>query len=180
MSRVKIFFAGFANFLWNDIVTHIPVRFIRKTFLRMFNRRISRSAVVLMHARILNFWNIDIGDRSVINQYAVLDCRRYKIRIHHDADIGPYTRVWTLGHAPDSPTHETTGGEVVISHHVWIASGVTILPAVTIGEGAVIGSASLVSKNIPPLEVWAGNPARFIRKRVNDLAYTLNYNPYFE
>jgi maltose O-acetyltransferase len=178
--RFKIFVAGFANFLWNDIITHIPVRFVRKGFLRLFNRRISRSAVILMHTRILNFWNVDIGDRSVINQHVLLDCRRYKVRIDHDVDIGPYSRVWTLGHSPDSPTHETAGGEVVISHHVWIASGVTILPSVSIGTGAVIASASVVSKNIPTLEVWAGTPARFIRKRVNDLKYALKYDPYFE
>jgi putative colanic acid biosynthesis acetyltransferase WcaF len=178
--RFKIFVAGFANFIWNDIVTHFPVRFIRKGFLRIFNGRISPSAVILMHARILNFWNVDIGDRSVINQYVLLDCRRYKVRIENDVDIGPYTRVWTLGHSPESPTHDTVGGEVVISHHAWIASGVTILPAVNIGAGAVVGSASLVSKNIPALEIWAGNPARFIRKRENALGYTINYDPYFE
>ncbi|HMJ67969.1 MAG TPA: acyltransferase [Cyclobacteriaceae bacterium] len=178
--RFKIFVAGFANFLWNDLVTHFPVRFVRKGFLRLFNSRISRSAVILMHTRILNFWNVDIGDRAVINQHVLLDCRKYKVRIDHDADIGPYTRVWTLGHSPESATHETVGGDVVISHHVWIASNVTILPAVSIGAGAVIGSASLVSKNIPSGEVWAGNPARFIRKRVNDLKYVLKYDPYFE
>lgn len=178
--RFKIFVAGFANFLWNDVVTHFPVRFIRKGFLRLFNRGISPSAVILMHTRILNFWNVEIGPRSVINQYVLLDCRRYKVRIHHDVDIGPYSRVWTLGHSPNSPSHETLGGEVVIEHHVWIASGATILPAVTIGAGAVIAASSLVSKSIPPLEVWAGNPARFISKRVNELRYSLNYDPYFE
>jgi maltose O-acetyltransferase len=178
--RLKIFVAGFMNFLWNDIVTHIPMRIFRKTFLRMFNRKISKSCVILLHTRIINFWSIVIKERAVINQHVVLDCRRYPITIEHDADIGPYTRIWTLAHLPDSSDHQVAGGPVNISHHVWIASGVTILPSVTIGEGAVVGAASVVSKSIPPLEIWAGTPARFIRRRDNKLAYSLNYNPYFE
>jgi maltose O-acetyltransferase len=180
MTTLKIFAAGFANFLWNDIITHMPFRFARKLFLRLFNRKISGSSVILMHARILNFWNIEIGERVVINQYVLLDCRRHKVIIHHDADLGPYSRVWTLGHNPDSETHETTGGSVIIGHHVWIASGVTILPSVQLGEGAVVAAGSVVTKSIPPMEIWGGSPACLIRRRENTLTYTLKYNPYFE
>ena len=178
--RFKIFIAGLLNFLWNDIVTHIPLRFLRKGFLRMFNRKISRSCVILMHTRILNFWSAQIGERAVINQYVLLDCRRYPVIIDHDADIGPYTRIWTLGHSPDSPTHETAGGPVTISHHVWIASGVVVLPNVSIGEGAVVGASSVVTRSIPPMEIWTGTPAKFMKKRNNPLTYSLNYRPYFE
>jgi maltose O-acetyltransferase len=178
--RFKIFVAGFLNFLWNDMVTHIPVRFLRKGFLRLFNGKISSSCVILLHVRILNFWSVVIRERSVINQYVVLDCRRHAITIDHDVDVGPYTRIWTLGHSPESPTHEVAGGPVKISHHVWIASDVTILPGVTLGEGAVVGAASLVSKNIPSKQIWAGVPAKFVRERNNELTYSLNYNPYFE
>ncbi len=180
MTQLKIFIAGFANYLWNDIVTHIPVRILRKAFLRTFNSKISGSSVILMHARILNFWDVEIGERVVINQYALIDCRRYKVIIHHDADIGPYSRVWTLGHDPDSPEHNTVGGSVTIGHHVWIASGVSVLPSVVLGEGSVIAAGSVVTKSVPPKEIWGGSPARFIRLRENSLEYKLNYHPYFE
>lgn len=39
---------------------------------------------------------------------------------------------------------------------------------VTIGDGAVIGAGSIVTKDVGPYEIWAGNPARFIRKRFDD------------
>jgi putative colanic acid biosynthesis acetyltransferase WcaF len=133
-----------------------------------------------MHTRLLNFWKLEIDERVVINQYCLLDCRRYSIKILHDADIGPYTRIWTLGHKPDSATHELYGGDVVINHHVWIASGVTILPGVVLAEGTVVAAASLVNKNTSPNDIVAGNPAKFIRKRTNDLTYRLNYTPIFE
>jgi acetyltransferase-like isoleucine patch superfamily enzyme len=45
-----------------------------------------------------------------------------------------------------------------------IGSGVTILCGVTIGSGARVGAGAVVTKDIPPLETWAGNPARFLRK----------------
>ena len=45
-----------------------------------------------------------------------------------------------------------------------VGSGATILCGVTIGEGAIVGAVSTVTKSIPAGEVWAGNPARFLRK----------------
>jgi acetyltransferase-like isoleucine patch superfamily enzyme len=45
-----------------------------------------------------------------------------------------------------------------------IGSSVTILCGVTIGKGALVGAGSVVTKDIPPYEIWAGNPAKFLRK----------------
>lgn len=64
--------------------------------------------------------------------------------------------------------HPTTKGDVIIGSDVWIAQNVTILSGVTIGHGAVIGAGAVVSKNIGPYEIWAGNPAVFIKKRFDD------------
>jgi len=180
MTNTKIVAAGFLNFMWNDIITHVPIHFVRKAFLRVFNRRIAASSVVLMHTRILNFWALELGERSVINQYCLLDCRRYPIIIENDSDIGPYCKLWTLGHDPDSETHEVIGGKISIGHHAWIASNVTIMPGVSIGRGAVIGASSLASNDIPPGEIWAGVPAKFKRVRNNPLTYQLQFNPFFE
>ena len=47
---------------------------------------------------------------------------------------------------------------------MFIGSNVTILKGVTIGDEAVVGAGSIVTKDIPAGEIWAGNPARFIRK----------------
>src|SRR5690606_7680343 len=132
---------------------------------------------ILMHVKIWNFWEVKIGDRSVINQYCLLDCRRYKVVISHDADIGPYTRVWTLGHNPDCDHHDVKGADVYIGHHVWIASGVTVLPGVVIGDGTVVASASVVTKSLAGGWVYAGNPVKQVRKRDNSLEYQLNFTP---
>lgn len=58
--------------------------------------------------------------------------------------------------------------KTTIGNDVWIGERVTILSGLTIGDGAVIGGGSVVTKNVGPYEIWAGNPARFIRKRFDD------------
>lgn len=55
-------------------------------------------------------------------------------------------------------------GEVSIKNNVFIGAHTTILKGVTIGENAIVGACSVVTKNIPENEIWAGNPAHFIKK----------------
>lgn len=54
--------------------------------------------------------------------------------------------------------------EVMIQDNVFIGAHSTILKGVTIGENSIIGACSVVTKDIPENEIWAGNPAKFIRK----------------
>ena len=55
-----------------------------------------------------------------------------------------------------------------IGNDVWIGSKCLIKGGVTIGDGAIVGLGSVVTHDIPPYEVWAGNPAKCIRKRFDD------------
>jgi acetyltransferase-like isoleucine patch superfamily enzyme len=64
--------------------------------------------------------------------------------------------------------HPATKGDIVIKNDVWIGNDALILSGVTIGNGSVIGARSVITKNIGDYEVWAGNPARLIRKRFNE------------
>ena len=57
-------------------------------------------------------------------------------------------------------------GPVVIGNNVWIGDKATILPGVTIGDGAVIAVNAVVTKDVPVYSVAAGNPARIIKKNV--------------
>lgn len=58
-------------------------------------------------------------------------------------------------------------GKVHIEEDVFIGCNVVICNAVTIGKGAIVGAGSIVTKDIPPYEVWAGNPARYIKDRAH-------------
>lgn len=56
----------------------------------------------------------------------------------------------------------------VIGNDVWLGARVIVLGGVTISDGAVVGAGSVVTRDIGPYEIWAGNPAKFIRKRFSD------------
>lgn len=56
-------------------------------------------------------------------------------------------------------------GDTVIGHDVWIGYDATIMPGITIGSGAIIASKSVVTKDVPPYSIVAGNPAVIIKQR---------------
>jgi acetyltransferase-like isoleucine patch superfamily enzyme len=64
--------------------------------------------------------------------------------------------------------HPATKGDVIIGNDVWIATNAVIMSGVKIGDGAVIGAYSIVTKDVPPYTIVAGNPAKQIRKRFSD------------
>ena len=104
------------------------------------------------------------------------------LRIGSFCGIGPnVTILLGLEHRPDWVTiypfnrflseyidlkgNPATKGPVVIGNDVWIGMNSFILSGVTIGDGAVIGACSVVTRNVGPYTIVAGNPAKVIRKR---------------
>jgi virginiamycin A acetyltransferase len=69
------------------------------------------------------------------------------------------------GWAEAMPESWPAKGDLVIGNDVWIGYGATLLAGVTVGHGAVIGAKSVVTADVPPFAVVAGNPARVIRFR---------------
>jgi acetyltransferase-like isoleucine patch superfamily enzyme len=57
---------------------------------------------------------------------------------------------------------------ISIGRNVWIGFDCVVLPGVTIGEGSIVGARSVVTEDVPPFTIVAGNPARVIRKLEND------------
>ena len=90
------------------------------------------------------------------------------IEIQDWASIGPGVKI--MAHSGASPYHQQRKifhegpKKVVIGKGAWLATGATILPGVTIGEGAIIAAGAVVSKDVPPLTMFAGNPARMVQK----------------
>lgn len=70
-----------------------------------------------------------------------------------------------LTHFMEPKTGSYSRGKIVLKKNAYIGCNTIICKPVTIGENAIVGAGSIVTKDIPANEVWAGNPARFIRKR---------------
>lgn len=71
----------------------------------------------------------------------------------------------TLSACAPSDMQRIERSKVVVERFATLFAGVKVAPEVTVHEGAIVGMGSVVLKDIPPWEVWAGTPARFIRKR---------------
>ena len=95
------------------------------------------------------------------------------ITIGDEVFIGPKVNLITINHDPDPENRSATYGRpIVIEDKAWIGINSTILPGVRIGYGALVGAGSggqgkagsVVTKDVPPMTVVAGNPAKFIKK----------------
>ncbi|WP_031542747.1 CatB-related O-acetyltransferase [Mesoplasma photuris] len=62
----------------------------------------------------------------------------------------------------------TSRGDTIIGNDVWIGKDATIMPGITIGDGAIIAAKSVVTKNVPPYTVFAGNPAVLKKERFSE------------
>ena len=59
-------------------------------------------------------------------------------------------------------------GDTVIGNDVWLGYEATIMPGVSIGDGAIIAAKSVVTRDVPPYTIYGGNPAQLIRQRFDD------------
>lgn len=86
--------------------------------------------------------------------------------------INDGVKILTASHDVMDPQWRTVAKPIVIEDHVWIATNALILPGVTLGRGAVVAAGAVVVKDVPPLGIVAGNPARLLDKcRVDHLDY---------
>ena len=110
-------------------------------------------------------YNIYWGENSYANyNLTVLDCA--KVVIGDDVLIGPNVNIFTAAH-PISPSQRKLGLEfakyIEIGDGSWIGGATTINPGVKIGKNVVIGSGSVVTKDIPDNTIAVGNPCRVIK-----------------
>lgn len=114
-------------------------------------------------------YNICIGNNFYANyNLIVLDCAR--VIIGDNVLVGPNVCITTAGH----PIHYLSrrkyeyADEVKIGNNVWIGANVVLNPGVKIGDNCVIGSGSVVTKDIPSDTVAVGNPCKVLREITDD------------
>lgn len=115
-----------------------------------------------------------IGDNVGMSQTAIV-CHK-KITLGNNIKIGGGVCIYdTDFHSldfkkraiPELDKKDTVVKEVIIMDNVFIGAHSIILKGVTIGENSIIGAGSVVTKNVPSNEIWAGNPAKFIKNIPN-------------
>lgn len=126
--------------------------------------KLSGSVSIARKCRIDYPWRLSMGDKSSLADGAWAYCLD-NITIGKNCCIGEDVRLLTGTHSVSSPHLDLVTKPITIHDNVWIATAAIVLPGVTIGEGAVIGAGSVVTRDVAPWSVVAGNPAKFIKKR---------------
>lgn len=119
-----------------------------------------------------------VGEKASLTIGNYVGISSTAITCHHQISIGDYVMLGGNTAIYDTNFHSlnaddrknskadrenTRKSPVVIEEHVFVGAHSTILKGVTIGHHSIIGACSVVTKDIPPYQVWAGNPAQFIR-----------------
>ncbi|MCA2375435.1 type B chloramphenicol O-acetyltransferase [Agrobacterium sp. 22-211-1] len=114
------------------------------------------------------------ADRLVIGSFCSIGSGAAFIMAGNQGHRNEWISTFPFFFMPEVPEFEGAengylpAGDTVIGNDVWIGSEAIIMPGIKIGDGAVIGTRALVTKNVEPYTIVGGNPARTIRKRFDD------------
>lgn len=134
----------------------------RETIIRKLIGKIGKKFVIHSPFRCDFGKYITIGENFVGNfNLTILD--EAPVTIGDNVFIGPNVSIYTIIHTFDATERNNglmTAKSVTIGNNVWICGNAVILPGVTIGDGAIVAAASVVTKDVPPGARVAGNPAK--------------------
>jgi len=143
---------------------------LREKLVRKYFGKVGKNIVINKPLYVDYGANVEIGD----NFYANYDCIFLdvcKIKIGNNVMLGPRVCLYTPSHPIDKDIRNTQleyGKPITIGNDCWICGNVIINPGVTIGNNVVIGSGSVVTKDIQDNVIAAGNPCKVIRKITNE------------
>jgi putative colanic acid biosynthesis acetyltransferase WcaF len=157
-------------FAWRTIGAFIfrlmPSRFfrVRNLILRVYGARVARTAFVHPTCRIYSPRTLSVGERSCLS--ARVDCYCVAdVVIGDDVTVSQDAFLCTASHDIDLPDRPLTAAPIRVDRGAWVFARATILPGVTVGEGAVVAACAVVTKDVKPHAVVAGNPAIVVRER---------------
>ncbi len=182
MKTVAYYVLELRLFLYNAFFNKIPSKFLRNNLSRCY-MVLGKHSSIRSNCRILNYFGrrqIVIGRNCIVNPNCLFDGRKGKIIIGNNVSISSDVIIYTLQHKVDCDYFMTEYGNVEIGDNVWIGARSVILAGVKIGRGAVIASNSVVTKDIPPMTMVGGIPAKPIRTRKSRLRYNLVDKHFFQ
>lgn len=152
------------NLCYNYFIAHIPCLFFRMVLLRMGGVKVGSKSVLDMGWHVMGHQQLNIGSHVHINRNCMLDARG-GIIIGNNVSISHNVSFCSGSHDYNTSDFKYVKGEIIVGDNVWIGLNATILKNVHINEGAIIAAGSVVTKNVPSYEIWAGVPAKKIGER---------------
>lgn len=128
---------------------------LRNWILSLYGASISDNIKIFKGVKVRMPKRLAIGEGCSIGPGVLLDSRN-GISIGKSVTLAYESILWTMHHDYEDPMFGVKGGPIKVEDYVWICSRAIILPGVTIGEGAVIGSGAIITKDVPPYAIMGG------------------------
>lgn len=151
-----------------------PMHAYRAFILRCFGAKVGKGVHVYPGVKIWAPWNLVLNDECGIASGVELYSQGI-ITIGYRAIVSQGTYVCTGTHDYTKEGHPLYTLPISIMDRAWVAADCFIHPGVTIGEGAVIGARSVVTKNMPNWMVCAGHPCKPLKERVMEIGSVIGY-----
>ena len=170
-SEYKLGRSHFVWALWHFIGSPIvqsnllPIPRLKAAVLRLFGAKVGLAAHIKPGVKVKFPWYLTIGDYCWIGENAWID-NLAPVAIGSNVCVSQMAYLCTGNHDWTTRNLKLVRRSIVLNSGCWVGARATVCPGVTVGEGAVVAVGAVVSHNIPPYEVWAGNPAHYVRKRV--------------
>lgn len=143
----------------------IPFHFWRAVLLRLFCATIGKNVLIYPSAKIWAPWNLSMADGSCIGPNVDCYCVD-RIELGRNARISQRAFICTAGHDYNLYNLPLITAPIIIECDAWVTAEVYVGPGVTLHTGAVALPRSVVTKDVDPWDVVAGNPAKIVRKRI--------------
>jgi putative colanic acid biosynthesis acetyltransferase WcaF len=136
----------------------------RRLLLRCFGAKLGRAAAFARSTRVFHPWLLEVGDWCAIST-GVTIYNLGPITVGHHTVISQDVYLCAGTHDYTNPTLPLLRPPINVGSGVWIAAGAFICPSVTIGDNALVAARAVVTRDVPPGMIVAGNPARVVKPR---------------
>jgi maltose O-acetyltransferase len=173
------------NYVTNHVVLHVPSFALRHLWYRhALGIQLDRHACVFLGTYVSFFSpganrrnGVRIGRNSYINRRCTLDLRG-GLTIGDNVSVSPEVMFLAGSHDVHDPRFGDMTRPISVEDHAFIGTRAMILPGVTVGRGAVVTAGSIVARDVAPMTIVAGVPARRVGTRNPDAAgYELGWPP---
>ncbi len=155
---------NFIGLFYNITISHVPSRRIRTLFYRLSGAKISRNSLIFRNVDLLWPMGLEMREGSSIGWHCTIDARG-GIVIGSEVTVASKCNLITGSHDLKDKYFPPRFEKIVIDDYAWVCTNSMILQGVHIGRGAVVCAGAVVTRDVEPMTVVAGIPAKVIGYR---------------
>jgi putative colanic acid biosynthesis acetyltransferase WcaF len=142
----------------------LPSSRLRVRLLRWFGAQMGTGVVIKPGVRVKYPWRLKVGNDCWLGEDCWID-NLAAVEIGHDVCVSQGAYLCTGNHDWSDPAFGLVTSAISLANGSWVGARALVAPGVTFGEHAIAAAGSVVTKDIPASQIYAGNPAVFVRHR---------------